>query len=470
MDPLPCIPVYFVLLVLSALIELAVQSAGFLNQINLRRLAEDGGEKAQKPFLSTEDVDRYIPPAEIGTVFLFAAAQVLILVSCGNVLCGVLLKLPAMQEADGALLRLLSFLSNAAVFLLSAVFYLVLAKILPDKIAGKYAEKLCGVFLPVLHGFAVFFTPLYAVVTFFGSAAARLFGVRPGDVQDDVTEDEIRRMIDEGKESGSIEESKTDMIHSIFEFDDREVGEILTHRTDVVAVELSATLEEVLTLAGENGFSRLPVYKETLDDIVGVLHVKDLLPLINSDSVRKTDGFHLSDYVRKALYVPETTRLKDLFERFRNERIQMAVIIDEYGGTLGIVTMEDLIESIMGSINDEFDREEDTGENNIVRISEREYHVNGLTPIKELEDTLGFPVENPEDCDTVGGLAVSLIGMIPEEGEQPEVVCGALTMRVLSVAEHHVERLSITVNTAQTEGETEEKTPDEAEDSASAQP
>lgn len=434
MDPWPCILVFLALVIISALIEVSTKAVLSQNQLNLKKLFPEEG-KAYEKLLQT------IENNKLGQIAETAHLSCIVLASC-VASCYFVPKLMAAKIFSAIPNLVTIVLSFAIVFLAAMLLLLVFAKSLPAKIGVKHSDSLCFTLLPVFRFFTALCTPLYYTVDAVSGVFALLAGAKPEDVTEDVTEGEIRQMIDEGRENGNIEESETDMIHGIFEFDDRIVGEILTHRTEVVAVELSATLHEIIETAVENGYSRIPVYKETLDNVVGILYVKDLLGFIDKDH----SDFKVSEHMREPLCVPETNSLKDLFERFKSERVQMAIVIDEYGGTLGIVTMEDLIESIMGSISDEYDDEEDEeAENEIAKISDNEYIIAGLALVTSVEEELDISIKNEEECDTIGGLLVSLLGMIPSEGEQPEASLDNLHFKVISVAEHRVEKLLLTV-------------------------
>lgn len=447
MDPLPCMLILAVLTLLCAAVEISSKAVLSQNQKSIKKLFGDENDKVKNMSQVLENSAEIEARADVAMLFLLIAGGALSAFEFGSSFADI----PAFEALNSYVARYLSFV---IVFLITFVIEVIVGIRLPSKLGQKYTDKLCIATLPVLKFFTAFFLPLHAIIDFVAGLLARLAGVSPNDITEDVTEDEIRQMIDEAGESGSIEESETDMIHSIFEFDDREVSEILTHRTDIFAVELSAGLDEVLEVIKKGGFSRIPVYKETLDDVVGILYVKDLVKLIGDLGAAGIGEFSLSDYTRKALYIPETNSLKDLFEKFKSERIQMAVVVDEYGGTLGIVTMEDLIESIMGSINDEFDDDCDESEEQaICRVSETEFRVKGLTPLKNVEEELGIIFENDENCDTIGGLVVSLLGVIPGNDEQPELDIDSVTVKVISVVEHHIEELIIVKNTDEEDGE-----------------
>ena len=451
MDPWPCILIFAVIVIICALIEISTKAVLTQNQLNIKKLFPEDDKYAEKLLQTIEN-------NKLGQIADMASQALLIMATCVSASCFVP-KLATAPCFASIPFWLSCAISVVCVTLASAILLLIFAISLPAKIGVKHSDGLCLSLLGIFRFFTALFAPLFYIVNGLAGVFALAAGAKPEDVTEDVTEGEIRQMIDEGRENGNIEESETDMIHGIFEFDDRTVGEILTHRTDVTAVELSSTLPEILEIAVENGYSRIPVYKETLDNVVGILYVKDLLEFIEKDH----EDFDLSKYMREPLCVPETNSLKDLFERFKSERIQMAIVIDEYGGTLGIATMEDLIESIMGSIADEYDDEEEQEtESQIKKISDTEYLVAGLCLVSEIEEALGISIRNDEECETIGGLAVSLIGMIPSDGEHPEACLENLHFKVISVAEHRVEKLQLTL-LVENEAEEEETKPSDAE-------
>lgn len=252
---------------------------------------------------------------------------------------------------------------------------------------------------------------------------SRFFKGKKDDVSKQM-EEEVKNIVEEGSESGLLDNAQKTMIDNVFEFDDRTVSEIMTHRTDCVAVNVEGTLQDVLDLALTHGYSRIPVYKDDIDDIVGVLYVKDLLILLTQDE-EKRSGFKIENFMRKAVFVPFSRRCIDLFSDFTEQRIQMAIVVDEYGGTFGVVTMEDLLESIVGNMQDEYDHEDQE----ITQIDEDTYEIGGWVSIDEVERLFGVDLigEDGEefDSDTVGGLLIEIMGRIPVPGENPKVeVCG----------------------------------------------
>ena len=256
---------------------------------------------------------------------------------------------------------------------------------------------------------------------FFG----KWFGGKSGDSSK--FEKEIKTIMEEGNESGLLDKAQKNMIDNVFEFDDRTVSEIMTHRTDCIVLNINDSLQDVLELALKHGYSRIPVYGEDIDDIVGVLYVKDLLVLLVKGEEAR-NSFKIEDYMRKAVFVPFSRRCIDLFADLTEQKVQMAVVVDEYGGTFGIVTMEDLLESIVGNMQDEYDNEAA----DITCINENEYDLAGWVSVDEFERV--FDVEIPEDLyesDTIGGVVTEILGRIPGKEENPSVLVNGIELTVL---------------------------------------
>ena len=252
---------------------------------------------------------------------------------------------------------------------------------------------------------------------------------------DAVTEEEIRSMVDAGEEIGAIENDQREMINNIFEFDDSTASDLMVHRTDITAADKKDGIAKLRDLAIEEGYSRIPVFDEDIDNIVGIAYIKDILKYVDK-KVPKT--LTVGDVMRKAMYVPETIKCSVLFEKMRDSHMQMAIVVDEYGGTAGLVTMEDLLEAIVGSIQDEYDHEEDE----ITQIDENVFTVDGSTDIDEIEGLL--QVKMPEgEFDTIGGFMISLLGYIPEEGSVSEADYANLHLTAFDVEDRRIGKVKI---------------------------
>ena len=258
-----------------------------------------------------------------------------------------------------------------------------------------------------------------------------------------VTEEDVLSLVDDVEEGEFIDENQKEMISGVFELDDVTAGELMTHRTEVQAVEAGSTVRSVLPLALEKGYSRLPVYKKNLDEIEGILYVKDLLRLVEDP---EGGDAPVQQYLRPAMFVPESCRARELLVEFRARRTQMAVVVDEYGGTAGVVTMEDVLEEIVGNIEDEFDPARER-----VRPAEGGLLADGAADLEEVFAWFGRKLPQPQgeedekdfDFDSVSGLITGRLGRIPRPGEEVSIRYGALIFRVLQVGERRVEKVFV---------------------------
>ncbi|MBR5088414.1 MAG: HlyC/CorC family transporter [Ruminiclostridium sp.] len=256
---------------------------------------------------------------------------------------------------------------------------------------------------------------------------------------EDVTEDDIMSMVESGTESGAIEDNSAELISNVFEYDDLSVEDVMTHRVNITAVEKGASLDDIIYIALEMGFSRLPVYEKSIDKIVGVIIVKDLLCLIGSEHL---DEFRLEDFIRETVYVPESCTCSDAFKTMTGAKTGMAVVVDEYGGTAGIVTLEDIIESVMGNIQDEYDTESAE----IRKIGTDKYEISGEADPDDVLELFGYSLPEDHDFDTISGFVISLLEYVPEDlpedsDKKPHVDYKDIRFVILSVTDNCIDRL-----------------------------
>lgn len=252
-----------------------------------------------------------------------------------------------------------------------------------------------------------------------------------------ITEEGIRMMVDAGGDIGSIDETEKEMINNIFELGNTSVGEIATHRTDIVAINMDATFMEIMNVISEEKYSRIVVYDDNIDNIIGLFHVKDVVKFFLADD-HDQKSFELNEILKKPYFVPFSKKTDELFQEMQRDKVHMAIVIDEYGGTAGLVTMEDLIEEIVGNIFDEYDMEE---EEDICVIDEKKYRINGTTDLTDVSDLLQIAFEDEEDYDTLGGYLIGRLGRIPDEREKPEIAVGSWLFRIESIDEKRIEKV-----------------------------
>ncbi len=413
-----------------AMSEIAVIS---LNDAKIAKMAEEGNKKAKKIIKLTENSAAFLSTIQIGVTlagFLTSASASQTFVDRFGAVLADWLGTFGKNNAG-----LINGISLVVVTVIMSYFSLVLGELVPKRLAIHNPEKVSFAVVEILLFVKKIMKPFIAVLSVSTNLLVRLCGIDPNSEPENVTEEEIRMMVDVGEEKGVIEESQKEMINNIFEFDDISVQEIMTHRTDVVAVETTDSLSDTVKLAVEEGFSRIPVYEDDLDNIVGIIYVKDMLPFVCQNI---PESATVTDKIRKTYYVPESKKCGALFTEMTEKHIQMAVVVDEYGGTAGIVTMEDLIETIVGNIQDEYDNEEE----DIEQLSENVFTIDGVTDLDEVSEILGRKL--PEgDYDTLGGMIMSMLGYIPTEDDHPTVEAAYTLFTVESVEERRIDKVRV---------------------------
>ena len=327
--------------------------------------------------------------------------------------------------------RTTAVISAIVIILVFTYFFALFSIILPKILAYKYPDKIVLRFIWVLNLLTWILTPFVFLidvsVKFFN-----MFSKNKSEIESDVSENEILMMVDAGGEEGTIDEHEKEMINNIFDFDDKSVEEIATHRKDIVAVPEDISLEDLINVVTKEKFTRIPVYDGDIDNIVGILHIKDFINAMISDG---RDNFKLMDIVMKPFFVPSTKKADSLFEEMKQKNIHMAVVADEYGGTVGIVTMEDLIEEVMGDIRDEYDDDEVP---DITEVTERITRIEGAAPLDDVAEKLD--IEMPVDeYDTLGGFLIGQLYRIPDENEKNITVdYGGYTFRIDEIEDNRI--------------------------------
>lgn len=289
-------------------------------------------------------------------------------------------------------------------------FTLVFGELVPKRLGMKYYEKISYATIGVIRFISILAAPFVKILTSVTNFISKIFGISENE-EEIVTEEEIKMMVDEGEEKGTIEQDEKMMINNIFEFNDKTVSEVMTHRTEVYAIEIHEDLNKIFNEINELTYSRIPVYEETIDNIKGILFVKDILKKLSNH-----EKIVISEICREAYFVSESKPINELFKDLQKNKKQMAIVIDEYGGTAGIVTMEDLLEEIVGNIFDEYDEVE----NDYEKIDDNTYRIHGTVSINQVKKILNVNIPEGE-YDTLSGYLLELLGRIPEEGEKPEI-------------------------------------------------
>ncbi len=419
-DPYLQTIILIVLIIISSVLSAGEAAIVCLSEQKLRRDAEENDKRALKLLHFTDNPVRFTSAVNAGNLIITLFCVVIILRWTQSILKG----FP--ELSSNALMMLIYII----VIILSAFLVVLLGQTVPRRIGSFRPEGAAYTLVYPFYLLYCLFVPFAVIMELAGRGVVRIFGVDPNHEHNRVTEEEIRQLVDAGNEKGVIEESQKDMINNVFEFDDRTAGDIMTHRTDISCVEETATIADVVKLAISDGYSRIPVYHDNLDTIIGIVYVKDLLKLIGDG---RFGDYALRDFIRPALYVPDSKRCRELFALLTAKKQHMAVVVDEYGGTYGIVTMEDIVESIVGNIQDEYDNEEQ-----LIKAEGDGYILDGSVGVHELHRLFDLMPDDDEDYDTVGGLIVNILERIPDDGECPQVVYQDVLLSVLSVAERRI--------------------------------
>lgn len=439
--------VLFLLIMVNAFFAMSEIAIISLNDNKIEKMAEEGDKKAKQILKLTKDSSGFLSTIQIGVTlagFLTSATAsqsfaVMLTEKIGQT--GVVNYIP---------LGVISVVSTVLITIIMSYFSLVLGELAPKKIAMHSPEKVSFTVVPVLMFVNKVTMPFVKFLSASTNGIIRLFGIDPNEDEEVVTEEEIRMMVDVGQEKGVIEDVQKEMINNIFEFDDMDVADIMTHRTDMDCVDVEEQLSEIAKISIECGHSRIPVFEEDQDNIVGIIYVKDLLKYIGTN-LPKTKT--IKDFMREAYYIPETKQCSELLTELLEKHIQMAVVVDEYGGTAGIVTLEDVIEAIVGNIQDEYDNEDEE----ISQINETTFTIDGITDIEEVEDQLGIKIPDG-DYDTLGGFVISLLGYLPTEDDEEDIAeYENIKFTVLNVEERRIGKVKVEIIPKESEEEKEDE-------------
>jgi putative hemolysin len=418
-----------ILILVNAFFAASEMSIVSLNKNKITLLANEGNNKAKLILNLMTEPSRFLATIQVGITVAGFLASASAATTISQHLAQYMknLNIPASDQ-----------LALFIITLLLSFFTLVLGELFPKRVALQYADQIAlAVIKPILY-LSKITLPFVKLLTSSTNFLVRLFGINLENLEEKVSEEEIRMMINVGEENGVINETEKEMLDGIFEFDDTLAREIMTPRTNVFAVDVTTDIDELIDKVLEEQYSRVPVYEEDTDNIIGILYMKDLFTYIRNKSIKDID---IRSILRPAYFVPEIKNIDTLFKELQSTKNYMAILIDEYGGFSGIVTIEDLIEEVMGNIFDEHDvRYED-----IVQLDSNTYLVNGLASIDDVNYALhsNIPAEN---FDTIGGFVISLLGTIPKSDEEPTVEYENLTFKVEKVNEKRIEKLKICVN------------------------
>ena len=386
-----------------------------LNDAKIEKQAREGNKKAKQIEEMLKSPSKFLATIQIG-------------ITLAGFLSSAFASDAFAEKLAPSLYTLMPFLSLAVwksisiiiITIILSFFTLVFGELVPKRLAMKHYEKISFATIGVIRMISIITSPFVKLLTFVTNTISKIFGVGESD-EGEVTEEEIKMMIDQGEEKGTIKEEEKELINNVFEFNDITVSEIMRHRKDIFAVDINISNEELVQelIDSQYRYSRIPVYDETIDEIKGILYIKDVMKNINNKDVK------VKDLVKDAYFVSQSRLINEVFKELQKHKMQMAIILDEYGGTAGIITMEDILEELVGDIYDEYDKEEKDFE----KIDDNTYILSGSMPIYDVNKLLDAKI--PEgDYDTISGYLQEELGRIPEDEEKPIIETDTVTYKI----------------------------------------
>ena len=427
-DPLLSILILVLLTAINAFFAASEIAVISLSEVKLRKQAEEGDRRAKKLLALMQAPDNFLSAIQIAITLAGFLNAAFAADSFADPLTQWL------YEEVGFTALPVSVLSTLMVILVTIIlsyFTLVLGELVPKRVAMKKTEGVARATVGVVWAVATVFRPVIWLLSKSTNGVLRLLHIDPKADEEDVSEDEIRMMVDLGDERGAIQSNEKELIDNIFEFNNTTAEDVMVHRTDMVMIWVGDTPEEILRTIRDSGISRFPVYDEDADDIVGILNTRDYL--LNAQLPKPKP---LRELLRSAYFVPESVRTDVLFRDMQSKKVHLAIVVDEYGGTSGLVTMEDLLEEIVGNIYDEFDPQE---EKDIEQVDQNLWRISGSCDLEQVSEVLGMEFPEEVESDTLGGLVFAQLSAIPQDGSQVEVDTCGLHIKVLELTDRRVE-------------------------------
>ncbi len=417
--------VLIILILLSAFFSSAETSLVTVNKIRMRSLVEEGNKRAKTVIKVTEDQGKMLSAILIGNNVVNLSAS-----SLATTLTADVFGNKYIAVATGILTLLV----------------LIFGEITPKTMATINADKMALVYAPVISFLMTILTPFIWIVNIMANIVLRIMRVDPNDKGTSITETELRTIVEVSHEEGVIESEEKRMINNVFDFGDSQARDVMIPRIDMTLADINSTYQEIIEIFREEKYTRLPVYEGTTDNVVGIINVKDLL-LFDSH-----EEFNVRDILREPYYAYEFKKTSELMEELRKTSNNITIVLDEYGLTVGMITLEDLLEEIVGEIRDEYDDDE---KDPVEKVGENEYVIAGMTKLDDLNELVGTKLKS-EDYDSVGGLVIELLDRLPEEGDI--VTLPGVEMHVDKVDKNRIETVHVYIK------EEEEEQPSESEE------
>lgn len=415
-----------VLIFLNAVFACAEIAVLSVNEVKLNKMCADGNRKAKRLSKLTAQPAKFLATIQVAITLAGFLGSAFAAENFSDPLVDWLIGLGVTIPP-----ATLNTLVVILITLILSYFTLVFGELVPKRIAMKKTEAVARFTVGAVTSVAAVFRPVIWLLSKSTNGVLRLLHIDPKADEEDVSEDEIRMMVDLGEERGAIESNEKELIDNIFEFNNTTAEDVMIHRTDMVMLWVEDTREEILATIRSSGLSRFPVYEENADDIIGILSTREYLLNAQAEAPKP-----MRELLRPAYFVPESVRTDVLFRDMQSKKVHMSIVVDEYGGTSGLVTMEDLLEEIVGNIYDEFDPQE---EKDIEKVGDNLWRVAGSCELERVAETTGVQFPEDEESDTLGGLVFAQLSFIPEDGSQFTVDACGLHIEVQSFNERRVE-------------------------------
>lgn len=419
----------FILIAVNAFFSSAEMAIVSLNKTKINILAEEGNKKAILLRKIIKEPNNFLSTIQVGITFagFFASASAATSISGGLA-----------KVLEGFNIPYSESIALVAITLLIAYLTLVLGELVPKRIALQNSEKVAMSSIKIIIFVSKITKPFVWFLSFSTNSIIKLLGFNTEGIEEQISREEIRSLIEIGEENGAINEAERDMIDGIIEFDDTTAKSIMTPRTETFMLNVDDNIKDCISDILTENFSRIPVYEDEIDNIVGILHMKDLFASIVEKGI---ENVKIRELIKEPYFFIETKNIDDLFKKLKEKKMYIAILIDEYGGFSGIVTMEDIIEEVMGEILDEYD---DTHQD-IEKIDNENYIVSGLMAISDLNDDLDIELES-EDSDTIGGLFIEKLGEIPTDTKNCEIVLNNIKLKLLKLDDKRIDKLHLIIN------------------------
>lgn len=420
----------FILILLNAYFASTEIAFISLNDAKIDKQAKEGNKKAKQIQKMLKNPSKFLATIQIGITLAGFLSSAFASDAFANKLAPILNNALPFLSID-----VWRNISIVIITLILSYFTLVFGELVPKRLAMKYYEKISYATIGVIKTISVITAPFVKLLTGSTNLVSKVFGVSEQD-EETVTEEEIKMLVDQGEEKGAIEETEKEMINNVFALNDIIASEIMIHRTEMFAIEINENLYDLLDEIDAYKYSRIPVYEETIDDIKGILFLKDILKLVS-----KRQEIKIKDIMREAYFVPESKPIDEIFQELRDNKKQMAIVVDEYGGTSGLLTMEDIIEELVGNIFDEYD----DVEIEYKKIDDNTYLIEGSVSLFELKRILD--IELPDgDYETLSGYLIEKLGRLPDEQEKPIIEDDKMTYKVEEVEDKRIKWVKVCKN------------------------